>query len=163
MQALNSEALNDYLQWREVVFSVRQAQVDDGPGRPDRVYGVVMDVGLSDEFVISITTFASGESSLRTTAGGGAIGLGGDPVIAGHARQIVSLAQPLLERTQPVDYPNLPGPKAVYFYFLTPSGWRLGQSTLEALSSAGHPFGEMFARCSAIKARSEQLFQNARH
>src|SRR5215213_7900276 len=128
MQTLSSEALNDYLKWRDVIFSVTRAQGEDGPDQPDRVYGAIMDVGLSNDFVITITAFASGESSLRTTVGGGAIGLGGDPLIAEHAKHIVFLAQSLRMTAMSIDNPGLPPGKEVYFYFLTPAGLRLSQS-----------------------------------
>jgi hypothetical protein len=163
MQTLRSDALQDYLKWRDVVFSVTGSQVDEVPDQPDRVYGVIMDVGLSGEFVITVSAFATGESSLRTTVGGGAIGLGGEPLIAAHARQIVTTAQSLLQTTQPTSDRSLPPGKKVYFYFLTPSGLRLSQSTVEETSSAAHPFHEMFSRFTAIKARSEELLQSARH
>ena len=163
MQTLNSEALNDYLKWREMVFSVTRSQVEDGPDQSDRVYGVIMDVGLSNDFVITITAFATGETSLRTTVGGGAIGLGGDKVIAEHAKQIVTLAQSLLNTTRRMNNHDLPPGKEVYFYFLTPSGLRLTESTVEEAYSRSHPFHEMFSRFTAIKARSEELLKGSRH
>jgi hypothetical protein len=163
MQTLNSEALNDYLKWRDVVFSVTRAQVEDGTDQPDRVYGVIMDVGLSNDFVITITAFQTGESSLRTTVGGGAIGLGGDKVIAEHAKQIVTLAQSLLKTTRRMNIHNLPQGKEVHFYFLTPSGLMLSESTVEQVYARSHPFHEMFSRFTAIKARSEELLKGSRH
>jgi len=163
MQTLSSEALNDYLKWRDVVFSVTRAQGEDGPDQPDRVYGAIMDVGLSNDFVITVTAFATGESSLRTTVGGGAIGLGGDPFIADHAKQIVTLAQSLLKTTVPMNNHGLPQGKKVYFYFLTPSGLMLSESTVEETYSQTHPFHEIFSRFTAIKARSEELLKGPRH
>jgi len=162
MQTLNSEALRDYLKWREFVFSVIGVQVEDVPYEPDHVYGVIMDVGLSSEFVITVTAFATGESSLRTTVGGGAIGLGGDPFIADHAKQIVTLAGSLLGTTRLMNNHNLPQGKQVYFYFLTPSRLRLSESTVGETYSPAHPFHEMFSRFTAIKARSEELLKDSR-
>ena len=162
MQTLNSEALRDYLKWREFVFSVTGAQVEDAPEQPDHVYGVIMDIGLSNEFVITVTAFATGESSLRTTVGGGAIGLGGDPFIADHAKQIVTMAQSLLKTTKLINNHNLPQGKQAYFYFLTPAGLRLSESTMEEIYSRAHPFHEIFSRFTAIKARSEELLKGSR-
>ena len=161
MQTLSSEALNEYLKWRDVVFSVTSQQVDDIQDQPDRVFGVIMDVGLSNEFVITITAFASAESSLRTTVGGGAIGLGGDPLIAEHAKHIVFLAQSRRMTAGPIDHPGLPPGKEVYFYFLTPAGLRLSRSTMEEIYSPAHPLREMFSRFTAIKARSEELLRGS--
>ena len=163
MQTLSSEALNDYLKWRDQVFSVTRAQGEDGPDQPDRVYGVIMDVGLSNDFMITVTAFATGESSLRTTVGGGAIGLGGDKFIAEHAKQIVTIAQSLMKTTRLINNHNLPQGEKVYFYFLTPSRLMLSESTVEETYSQTHPFHEMFSRFTAIKARSEELLKGSRH
>jgi len=163
MQTLSSEALNDYLKWRDVVFSVTHAQGEDGADQSDRVYGVIMDVGLSNDFVITITAFATGEASLRTTVGGGAIGLGSDTFIAEHAKQIVTNAQSLLKTTRPMNNHGLPQGKNVYFYFLTPSGLMLSESTVEETYSQTHPFHEMFSRFTTIKVRSEELLEGSRH
>ena len=117
-----SDAMEDYLKWRDVVFSVSNTQVEVETDQPGRVYGVIMDVGLSDDFKISISAFPTGESSLRTTIGGGAIGLGGDEFIAKQAQRIVILAQSLMEQARQINNHNLPKPQKVYFYFLTTSG-----------------------------------------
>lgn len=153
----NPEPLNDYLRWREVVFAVQSAQVGIVTELPKQVFGVIMDVGLSDDFIISISAFASGESSVRTTVGGGAIGLGGDESIAEHARHIVALAQSLIEKSRLADNHELPKSRMAYFYFLTTSGVMIKESTIEEISAQNHPFYEMFARFNAIKTRSEEL------
>ena len=153
----NPEALNDYLRWREVVFSATSAQVEVVTSQPNQVYGMIMDVGLSDDFIISITAFPTGESSLRTTVGGGAIGLGGDEFIAQHAKQIVKLAQSLSEKARRIDKHNLPKSQKVYFYFLTTSGLMLSETTVQETSAQNHPFYEIFGRFTEIKRRSEEL------
>lgn len=153
----NPEALRDYLAWREVIFSVTSGQAEMAADRPNQVYGVVMDVGLSDDFTITITAFPTGESSLRTTVGGGAIGLGGDQLIAEQAKHIVNLAQSLVEAAKPMDSHGLPKSQKVFFYFLTTSGLRLSITTLSEIESQNHRFYEMFKRFTVIKARSEEL------
>jgi hypothetical protein len=153
----NPVALKDYLKWRSVVFSVNIAQVGAVTNLPKQVYGVIMDVGLSDEFIITMTAFPTGEASLRTTVGGGAVGLGGDHTIAEHAKRIVTLAQSLISNARLSDNNNLPKSKQIYFYFLTTSGLMLRESTVDETSAKAHQYHEIFARFSAIKARSEEL------
>ncbi|MEA2007753.1 MAG: tetratricopeptide repeat protein [Chloroflexota bacterium] len=152
-----TEALAEYLEWRDVVFAVTSDQVDISTDNPNQVYGVIMDVGLSDDFIISITAFPTGESSLRTTVGGGVIGLGGDEFIAEHAKNIVILAQSLSERATQINNHNLPNSQAVYFYFLTPSGLMLSEASLTEITAQSHPLYEIFVQFSEIKARSEEL------
>ena len=152
-----SEALGDYLRWRDVIFSVTSDQVGVVTDQPNQVYGVIMDVGLSDDFIISISAFPTGESSLRTTVGGGAIGLGSDETIAAQAESIVVLAQSLTGKAHQINNQNLPKSQKVYFYFLTTSGLMLSETNLEEVSAQDHPFYEMFGRFTEIKRRSEEL------
>ena len=153
----DSNALDDYLKWREVVFSVNSAQVGVVSNEPNHVYGVIMDVAIADEFVLTTTAFATGESSLRTTVGGGAIGLGGDEFIAEHAKNIVTLAQPLIKTAKPVANHNLPKFKKIYFYFLTTSELMISKSTFEETYDQTHPLHEIYTHFLAIKTRSEEL------
>ena len=159
----NPAALTDYLRWRNGIFNVTGAQVDVLTDKPNQVYGVIMDVGLSDDFTITITAFPTGESSVRTTVGGGAIGLGSNEFIAEHAKHIVKLAQPRIEKASQINNHNLPKSQKVYFYFLTTSGLMLSETTLEEMSAQDHPFHEMFGRFTEIKTRSEELTKAQRH
>lgn len=156
------EALKNYLKWRDGIFTVTSDQVDILTDQPNQVYGVIMEVGLSDDFLITITAFLTGESSLRTTIGGGAIGLGSDEFIAEHAKHIVSLAQSLNKETRLIDNHDLPKSQKVYFYFLTTSGLRLSESALEETYAQTHPFHEMFTRFTKIKSRFEELTKVSR-
>jgi hypothetical protein len=162
----NPEALSDYLRWREVVFSATSAQVDVVTDQPNQVYGVIMDVGHSDEFTITITAFPTGESSVRTTVGGGAIGLGSFEFIADQAKHIVKLAQSIITTARPINNHDLPKSQKVYFYLLTTSGLMLSETTLELMLNKNtpeetppqiHTFQEMFGRFTEIKRRSEEL------
>jgi hypothetical protein len=153
----NSEALDAYLKWRDIVFSVTKTQVEVVTDQPDHVYGAIMDVGLSDDFTITITAFPTGEASLRTTIGGGVIGLGGDELISEHAKHIVSLAQSLFKSTHLTNNHNLPKANKIYFYFLTTSGLMRSESTVEETDAQAHPFHQMFGLFTEIKRRSEHL------
>lgn len=151
------EKRREYLQWRNVVFSITSIQVGVLSDQSHQVYGVIMDVGITDDFIISITAFPTGESSLMTTVGGGVIGLGGDQIIADHAKHIISLAQPLIEKAKKIGEHNLPTSQTVYFYLLTTSGLMKTQATVNEAYAPNHPFHEMFERFTAIKTRSEEL------
>ena len=161
-----SEALSDYLRWRNGIFTVTAAQVDVLTDQPNQVYGVIMDVGHSDEFTITIIAFPTGESSLMTTVGGGVIGLGSNEFIADHAKHIVMLAQSIITTARPINTHDLPKSQKVYFYLLTTSGLMLSETALEVMmnkvvlkevSPQIHIFREMFARFTEIKTRSEEL------
>ena len=149
--------LSEYHKWRDVIFSVTSDQVGVSGDKANQVYGVVMDVGLSDNFIISITAFPTGESSLRTTIGGGTIGLGGDEIIAKLAQQIVTSAQSLAEKATQTNDHNLPKSQVVYFYFLTTSGLMLRETSVKEAYAHNHPLHEIFIQFTKIKTRSEEL------
>ena len=151
------EKRKEYLHWRDIVFSISSTQVGVLSDQSNQVYGVIMDVGITDDFIISITAFPTGESSLMTTVGGGVIGLGGDQIIADYARHIVRLAQPLIEKTKRTDEHNTPKSQRVHFYFLTTSGLMKAQATVNEADAQDYPFHEMFGRFTAIKTRTGEL------
>jgi hypothetical protein len=161
----NIKVLPDYQKWRDVIFRVTAEQVDVSSDQPDQVYGVVMDVGLADasgnpvgaNAVITETAFASGESSLKTSFGGGIIGLGSMEEVSEHAKQIVRLAQPLISMTQPANSHDLPESGKIYFYLLTTSGTKFYGCGLKTIYSQEHPFREIFARFTRIKAQADKL------
>ena len=153
----NSGVLDDYLKWRSIIFSTNDPQAETTNDRPNRVYGVIMDVGLSDDFTITITAFSAGMSSLITTLGGGTIYLNDDESIMQQAKHVVTLAQSLIKTAHPIKNHNLPKSDEVYFYFLTTSGLMISETTVEETSNPNHPFHEMFGRFTEIKSRSEEL------
>jgi hypothetical protein len=162
-QKKTNRRLNDYLRWRDGVFTVPASQVDVLTDQPNQVYGVIMDVGISNDFTITIIAFPTGESSLLATVGGGAIGLGSNEYIGERAKRIVMLAQSLIEKTRRINNHNLPKSNQVYFYFLTTSGLMLYETTVKEADAKTHPFHEMFGRFTEIKIRYEELSKASKH
>lgn len=160
--------LPDYRKWRELFFSVTPEQGGIksllGP-----VYGAMMDVGLTDNpnqpeptnLIISVTAFATGESSMKTSFGGGVLGLGGMEAIAQQAKAIVSKAQHLLAHTEIVTHKNLPTSANVFFYFLTRNGVHHHACAMRELTPH-HAFGELFARFSYIKGIADKVWDEHR-
>ncbi len=161
----NIELSTDYQKWRDGIFTVVGEQVDVPSNQPDQVYGVIMDVGLANDdgtssdknLVITETAFASGESSLQTSFGGGVIGLGGAEEVSEHAKQIIGLAQALVHLTEPATNRDLPMSERVYFYFLTTSGVRFYSCSIKETDTQGHPFNEIFARFTLIKRQADEI------
>ena len=155
----------DYQKWRDGIFSVVGEQVDVPSNQLDQVYGVIMDVGLGDDdgtpvdaqLVITEAAFASGEASLKTTFGGGVIGLGGAEEVSEHAKQIISSAQALVPITKPATNRDLPMSGRIYFYFLTTSGVRFYSCSIKEVDAQGHLFNEIFARFTLIKRQADEI------
>src|SRR5690349_2937671 len=110
---------DEYLRWRELIFSITSAQLEMVMAEPNTVYVASLDVAETDLFVLTTATWANGEASLKTSVGGGVIGLGFDESMMNQAKEIVKSAQSLLMRAQLVDGHEMPVSGNVYFYFLT--------------------------------------------
>jgi hypothetical protein len=89
-----------------------------------RVYGVVLDYPLDENFV-TIVALSSGEASLYTTSTFGIIGGGHHESVRAAAKQWVHAADYYASVARPVaDHPYPPLNK-VFYYFLTYGGVRL--------------------------------------
>jgi len=158
------KVLPEYQKWRDYIFGVTEEPAGVSSGQPDQVYGVIVDVGLVDDngnpvdtnHVITQTAFATGESSLKTSFGGGVIfGIGGPEDVSELAKQIVRLAQPLLNTTKPINTHDLPESGKIYFYFLTTSGVRFYGCRFNEVYSQQHPFSEIMSRFGTIKNQAD--------
>ena len=68
-----------YDKWRTAIFKVAPNQVGVSPDTLNRVYGVLMDIGMEDRktgtpFAFSLTAFPTGEASFKPSVGGGVLG-----------------------------------------------------------------------------------------
>ena len=93
------------------------------PPVPDRVLGVVAEIGLESNAAI-VAGFANGDARLLWTSGGGLIGmLSTYPAIYKAARELVAVAQPLVSGIPLEDeVPPVPAEAMVRFALLTPGG-----------------------------------------
>jgi hypothetical protein len=165
---MSNQLLIEYQKWRTVIFSAKPEQVGISGEQADQVYGVVLDVALGDvrgdNFVITITAFATGETSVKSSIGGGIIGLGGMKEASEHATRIVDAAQSLIGTAEAIDTHDLPEAQCVFFYFLTTSGLKVYQCKLQELTSQGdHPYNELFFRFTEIKKHGERAMSERRN
>ena len=156
-----------YQKWRELIFEIDPGQVGVSKEQSDRVYGVLMDIGMVDRqsrhpFALSLTAFPTGETSFQPTVGGGIIGLGGDKKMAEIARKLIQLAQPLLDKTQPAKDFSLPASGFVQFFFFTPHGVRIYEEHLDTLQTAGNPFGQLLVGFGIIRQFAERIIDQQR-
>ena len=117
-----------YERWRETIWALPPEQAGGSSNERDRVYGVLMDIGMlaeatSEPWAISMSAFLSGDASFYPTPGSGVVGLGDEPRVADAARTIIQLAQTILPKASPLQDDALPDqPDLVQFALLTPGG-----------------------------------------
>ena len=151
-----------YQKWREMIFSLTSEQVGVSKDQPDKVFGVLMDIGLVDQqsrkpFAQSLTAFPTGESSFQPTPGGGVIGLGNDEKVAQNSKALVNIAQTLFDKAESTEDRSLPEMGFVQFYFLTTSGIRVYAEHLNTMQTQDNPFYRMLQGFGFIRESTEQL------
>lgn len=115
------DALAMYEGLRALALATKPGDLDIQPGTEPLVYGVVMDMDI-DGNTATIVSFATGDTSLYYSTGGGTIGAGGQEPVAAASRAFVAEARnhvPAMTRT--ADFPRPTG-GATSFYVLTSQG-----------------------------------------
>ena len=149
-----------YKKWRGMIFLVTPGQVELTIKEPNRVFGVILDVGVRDRnsnaaFVFSTAAFANGETTFFPSPGGAVMGLGNNPQVAEISKSIVNMGQIFLVKAQPAKENPLPGTGRVKFYFLTTSGLFVTEDALQAFQSG--PYGQLLGKFGQIRAVAEQM------
>lgn len=154
-----------YKKWRDTIFQTKPENAGTGADEPNKVYGVIMDIGMIDKnanaaFALTTAALASGEATFFPTPGGGVMGLGNDPRVAEVAKSIVAQGQIFLAKAQPAKDNPLPGVGKVTFYFLTTSGLFSTTDQLNALQSG--PYGQLLAKFGQIRGVAERMIDSRR-
>jgi hypothetical protein len=151
---------NPILALREMLFSEQRLDeslnVDGAEPQslqdvePDRVLGVVTEIGYKLGTVI-IAGFANGDARLLWTTGGGLIGdLSRFPNIAGAAQELVKVGQEyVLQFPISPDRP-LPAPDRVRFSLLTTGGVHAMEESEFDVQMPGHPYFDLFVATNAL-------------
>lgn len=159
-----------YKKWRELIFSLKPEDAQVSSREVDRVFGVLMeDVQLDKEsntlWAISQTVFASGESSLKSTAGLGVIGLGvgkNEENIFEAGQQLIGLAQQLFGlATKTTDY-SFPELNVVRFFFFTTSGTYVIDSHIDRIEQGDSRVFEMLKGFIYIRKYAETVIAQAK-
>lgn len=147
-----------YLALREVAFSTRSEDVEvkATPGQ-EEVYGVIVEFP-DDGALVTVVGFASGDSSVYRSTGGGLIGGRREPLVAAAARSLVARAQIQLADLPLVKAYPTPALEHVTVYVLTTEGLRGVEKDRFQIEAATDPLNPLYA--GAQKIVSE--FQAAR-
>ncbi|KQV74986.1 hypothetical protein ASC61_08235 [Aeromicrobium sp. Root344] len=110
---------------------------------PDRVYGVLMEIGY-DAAVVTIVSLIDGTTSMYISTGGGTIGAGEHEPVAVATRSFVAMAQVFVGQSEPTTTFDLPGAGRVRFQLLTVGGGRTAEAAEDDLGRGRHPLSPLF-------------------
>ena len=139
-----------YLALREVAFSTHSedVEVQAKPGQ-ERAYGVIVEYWQGDQ-IITVVGFASGDSSLYYSKGGGMIGGRREPLVASAAGSLVADAQVRLADVPLVKAYPTPDPGSVTVYVLTTAGLRGAQALQSDMIAADFRLNPLYAGAQKI-------------
>jgi hypothetical protein len=107
------------------------------------VWGVLMETGYP-QAAATLVALGDGTASLYFSSGGGVVGGGAQPAIAGKARALVALAASQFTRLPHApDFP-LPAVGEVRFYVLTTGGVLGASAPHDALATGSHALSPLF-------------------
>jgi hypothetical protein len=137
--------VDSYLALREVAFSTKpeDVEVQARPGE-EQAYGVIVEYWRGAQ-VVTVVAFASGDSSVYLSVGGGHIGGRREPPVASAAKSLVAQAQALLSDLPVTTQYPAPTPGQATVYALTTKGLRGVQADEPRIAAAADPLNPLYA------------------
>jgi hypothetical protein len=112
-----------YVGLRSMVLGLDERKLGDRVVNLSNVLGVVVDWSVGDAFA-TFVALTDGTASMYTSAGGGTIGVAGQPGIDAAGAALLRTAENELGQFTPVSAPSPPRPGRVTYWALTRSGLR---------------------------------------
>jgi hypothetical protein len=119
-----------------------EAGMPQAPGGP-KVWGVVMDVGMSGG-TATLVALADGTTSMYTSTGGGIIGGGFHRPVVDATKALLTRAEDHLAYLTPGGHPDLPGRGRVVIRALTYGGAASAEASDDELARRRHPLSPVF-------------------
>jgi hypothetical protein len=113
------------------------------------VYGVVMDWPLND-YVVTVTSFSSGDASLYTTTKFGILGGVGHERVRAAAIRLVREAAPLAAQAKPATDQSYPPSNKIRFHLLTFRGVKTIEDEHSAVENGKSKLSAIFVRAQDV-------------
>lgn len=120
------------------------------------VYGIIMDWHVG-EGCITLACFATGESSVYFSNGGGIIGGQESESAVEAANRYLLEANQAYVSAKPVAHTELPAPNSVQFYFLTQAGRRHHSVAMQYLEDRSSPMLTLFEKANDLLTALREL------
>ncbi len=146
-----------YLGLRSRVFAARPEDLGIVPGpEVPRVWAALMEWWQGD-VPVTLLCVVDGTTSLYLGTGGGRLGAGNHPTVAGAARSFLDAAQSALAQMQSTTDHPLPSPGNIRFYALAFDGTYTAERPEEALVSGRDHLSPVFGAGSYVLEQIRRL------
>lgn len=151
-----------YAGLRQQILQLDPASVGIGPSPTlPRVWGLVMDIG-SPTATATLVGLADGTTSLYLSTGGGMIGGGEHPQVAGATRALLVVVERQLDQMPTTTDAPLPDPGRVVLRAMTYHGQRAVDAAEDDLGHRRHPLADIFHAAHDVITEL-RLLDEARH
>jgi hypothetical protein len=140
---------NPFSDMRNMAFSVTSEQLGlNGIGK-DEVFGIISEMDMNGA-TATVVTFATGDTSLYLSSGGGFIGAGQHESVQGIVKKYVENGQKYLNKGTRIEKAELPKNGMTNFNFLTDSGIYSIEKNTSELESGKSEFSNLFRELNEV-------------
>lgn len=140
---------NPYTDMRNMAFSATSVQLGLDSIDQNEVYGIISEMDV-DGGSVTVVTFATGDTSLYLSSGGGFIGAGQHDSVQEIVKRYVNNGQKYLEKSTKIEKLDLPKSGMANFNFLTKNGIYSISESLSKLESRKSEFSNLFAELNEV-------------
>lgn len=134
---------NNYLELRKMAFSVTPEILELKEFKKDKVFGIISEIEMN-EATVTVASFATGDTSIYLSSGGGFIGAGQHEDVRVIVKNFIKNGQIYLEKANKIEEAELPKNGMTNFNFMTSNGiYSIKESTIE-LESGKSEFSKLF-------------------
>lgn len=126
-------------------------------GRRPRVWGSMMELGLSSGHVATLVVFADGTTSLYSSAGGGIVGSGSQRTVRLASDEFMEAATAANRGMTDAAESPIPAPGRVRFYLRTNAGLRTAEAGEVELKAGTHALSALYTAGQAVLTQVRPL------
>lgn len=149
VESMEYDAAEIYMDLRAKILNIDPQEINITKGKPNNVFGVLMETGYP-EAVVTLVTIADGTVSLYFSNGGGIIGVGEYRKPREACNEFINFAPRFIQmfrRTK--EYP-LPTPGQTIFYFITLDGIYTAASSEDDLGNNRSALSPLFHKAQDV-------------
>jgi hypothetical protein len=152
-----------YTQLRQQALTMTANELELERGRPPRLWGAIMELGLPSGAVATLVVFVDGTTSLYSSAGGGIVGAGAQRVVRNASEEFLEAAEganrSMAAHASAEEFPH-PAPGRVRFYLRTTGGVRTAEAGEDELKAGSHALSSLYTAGQGVLAQVRPLNTN---
>ncbi len=140
---------NPFFDMRNMAYKTTAEQIGLDAIDKDDVYGIISELDMNGA-TVTVVTFATGDTSIYLSSGGGFIGAGQHESVREVVKKYVINGQRYVEHATKIENLELPAKGMATFNFMTPNGNYCFSKNINELNSGNSEFSNLFAELNEV-------------